>query len=227
MQVSISTTSLGTPCSAAASAKSSIEIGYVADLAAHRPRDLEDRLREREEPGPGELVELADVPIVGQRRDRYVGDVVGVDERLGRVCGRKRDLARLDLFQPVVLAEVLGEPGRAQDRQLGAGVAHGPLRTLGLFLAAPGQQDETPNAALYGQVGERAQRLRGAGNRVPVMGDVGRSDPFQNRAPGGAVLPIEARLARARADANGQAACGEALHDSAAGLAGAAKYQRG
>jgi hypothetical protein len=60
------------------------------------------------------------VPIVGQRRDRDIGDVVGVDERLGRVSGRKRNLARLDLFLPVVLAEVLGEPGRAQDRQLGA-----------------------------------------------------------------------------------------------------------
>src|SRR5688500_9889285 len=36
----------------------------VADLAADRPGDLEDRLREGEEPGPGELVELADVPIV-------------------------------------------------------------------------------------------------------------------------------------------------------------------
>ena len=115
----------------------------VADLAAHRPGDFQDRLSEREEPGPGELVELPDVPIVGQRRDRDVGDVVGVDERLRRIPGRKRNLVALDLFLPVVLAEVLGEPGRAQDRQLRAGVAHGPLRTLGLFLAASGQQNET------------------------------------------------------------------------------------
>jgi hypothetical protein len=33
------------------------------------------------------------VPIVGQRRDRDVGEVVDVNERLGRVTGRERDLA--------------------------------------------------------------------------------------------------------------------------------------
>jgi len=117
---------------------------YVADLAAHRPGDFLDRLPELEESWTGELVELADVPIVGQRRDRDVGDVVGVDERLGRVSGRKRDLVALNHLPPVVLAEVLGEPGRAQDSQLGAGGPYGRPRKLGLFLAAPGQQNETP-----------------------------------------------------------------------------------
>ncbi|HEV3398622.1 MAG TPA: NAD(P)H-binding protein, partial [Actinomycetes bacterium] len=47
-------------------------------FAAGRLGDLLDRLREREEPGAGHLVELADVPVVGERRDRDVGDVVGV-----------------------------------------------------------------------------------------------------------------------------------------------------
>ena len=144
------------------------------------------------------------MPIVGQRRDRDVGDVVGVDERLGRVSGRERDLAAQDLLAPVVLAEVLGEPGRAQDRQLGAGVAHGPLAALGLWLAAPGQQDQPPDPLCDGQLGERTDRLRRARKRVQVVRDVGRSDPFQHRAPGRAVLPVEGGLAGARADANGK-----------------------
>ena len=78
------------------------------------------------------------MPVVGQRRDRDVGDVVGVDERLRGVTGRKGDLAAEHVLEHVVLAEVLGEPGRAHDRQLGARVAHGLLGVLGLGLAAAG-----------------------------------------------------------------------------------------
>jgi hypothetical protein len=56
----------------------------------------------------GELVQLADVPVVGQRGDRDVGDVLGVDERLRSVPGRERDLALQHEVAEVVLAEVKG-----------------------------------------------------------------------------------------------------------------------
>ena len=55
-----------------------------------------DRLGERQQPRAGQLVDLARVPVLGQRRDRDVGDVVDVDERLRHVAGRQRDLAGQD-----------------------------------------------------------------------------------------------------------------------------------
>ena len=82
-------TSPGTPCSAAAAACSSIETGTYRISATGRPGDLFDRLGEGQKPRAGQLVELADVPVLGQRRDSNVGDVVGVDERLRGVTGRK------------------------------------------------------------------------------------------------------------------------------------------
>ena len=66
---------------------------HVADLAAGRVRDLRHRFCEAEQARAGELVELANVPVVGQRGDRDVGNVVGVDERLPDVSGGERDLA--------------------------------------------------------------------------------------------------------------------------------------
>jgi hypothetical protein len=47
------------------------------------------------------------VAVVRQRRDRDVGDVVGVDERLGHVARGQRHLAAPDPVDDVVLAEVL------------------------------------------------------------------------------------------------------------------------
>jgi len=119
----------------------------VGDLAAERPGDLGDRIGEGQRPGPGQLVDLADVPVVGQRRGRDVREVVGVDERLGGVAGRERDRAADHGVAPVRLAEVLREPGRAQNGQLGARVAHGLLDAQRLLLAAAGHEDEAPDAA--------------------------------------------------------------------------------
>jgi hypothetical protein len=50
------------------------------------------------------------VPVVGERRDRHVGDVVGVEERGRHVAGGKPDLAAQHVREHVVLAEVLHEP---------------------------------------------------------------------------------------------------------------------
>ncbi len=62
---------------------------YVPDLATGRPGDLFDSLGEGQKPRAGQLVELAYVLVLSQRRDSNVGDVVGVDERLRGVTGRK------------------------------------------------------------------------------------------------------------------------------------------
>ncbi len=61
----------------------------VAHLPARRLRDLVDGVGERQQAGAGQLVDLAHMAVVGQRGDRDVGDVVGVDERLGRVARRR------------------------------------------------------------------------------------------------------------------------------------------
>ena len=100
-------TSPGTPSSAAAAAYSSIEIGTYRIPRPVALDDLVDRLGEGQKPRAGQLVELADVPVIGQRGDRDVGDVVGVDERLRRVAGRERDLAAEHVLEQEVLAEVL------------------------------------------------------------------------------------------------------------------------
>ena len=57
----------------------------VTDLAAGRLGDLPDSVGESQQPGPGQLVGLAGVPIFGKRGDRDIGDVLDVDERLGHV----------------------------------------------------------------------------------------------------------------------------------------------
>ena len=59
--------------------------GQVADVSAGRRRDLLDGLGEGQQSGSGQLVEFADVSVVGQCSDGDVGDVVCVDKRLGRV----------------------------------------------------------------------------------------------------------------------------------------------
>jgi hypothetical protein len=66
----------------------SIETGTVADLAAARLGDLVDGLPESHQRRAGELVELANVSVLRQRRDRHVGDVVRVDERSRCIAGR-------------------------------------------------------------------------------------------------------------------------------------------
>ena len=104
-----------------------------------RRGDLVDRLGEGQQARAGQLVQLADVAVIGERGDGDVGDVVGVDERLGGVAGRERHLAAEHVVEHVVLAEVLREPRRAHDGQRGTGGPHGLLGELGLGLAAPGQ----------------------------------------------------------------------------------------
>ncbi len=47
------------------------------------------------------------MPVLRQRRDGDIGDIVGVDERLEDVLRREYDLAAEDRLQEVVLAEVL------------------------------------------------------------------------------------------------------------------------
>ena len=86
-------TSSGRPCSAIAAAYCSSVIGTNVDLAARGAGDLADRLGERQQARAGQLVDLAGVPVLGQRRDRDVGDVLDVDERLAHAVDRQRELA--------------------------------------------------------------------------------------------------------------------------------------
>ena len=62
--------------------------GHVTDLAAGDPGDLADRLREGQKPRGGYLTELSRVPLLRQRRDRHIREVLGVYERLGHAIDR-------------------------------------------------------------------------------------------------------------------------------------------
>jgi hypothetical protein len=167
------------------------------------------------------------VPVVRERRDRDVGDVVGVHERLGHVAGGQSDLAAHDEIPPEVLAEVLREPRRANDREVGAGRADGVLALLALRLTAPGQQHQPPDAALDSQLGERADRLGRAGDReVGGVRDIGRPHALQHRRPGRTVLPLERRTAGARAGSRRHAPSQQPLGNPASDLARTAEHQR-
>ena len=66
-----------------------------------------DGVGEAQQPWAGQLVDLADMAVLGEGGRRDLGDVVGVDERLGCVSGREHDLAAQDRVQQVALTEVL------------------------------------------------------------------------------------------------------------------------
>jgi hypothetical protein len=198
----------------------------VPDVTAGRRAEVVGHVGECQEPGPGQLIELADVLVVGQRGDGDVGDVVRVHEGLGRVAGGERDLAAQDAVQHVVLAEVLHEPGRADDREIGPGGAHRLLGVLGLLLTAAGEEHEARDPVLHGQVRERTDHLDRAGRRqVGVVRDVHRAHPIERWAPSGPVLPVEGGLAGAGPDPDGDAQGLQSLCDPAAGLASSAEHQ--
>ena len=91
-----------------------------------------------------------------------------------------------------------------QDRPLGAHLLHGPLGTLGLLLAAAGEEQEPPNPLLHREGGEGTDGLDGSWHReVRVVGDVNRPHVAQRGRPRGFVTPVEWHLAGAGADPYG------------------------
>ena len=191
----------------------------VADLPACRLRDLGDGVGERQQAGAGQLVALAHMAVFGQRGDGDVGDVVGVDERLGRVARRERELPREQTVDEVALAEVLAEPGRGQSRHLGAAIPNCLRGALRFRLAAAGEVYEPRNAVRDGELRKGAESLLGARKGVEVVLYVDGPDALQHRRPCVPVVPVERRFRRARARARRDPACREPLDHSAAGLA--------
>ena len=109
----------------------------VPERAAGRLGDLLDRFREGQQARTGQLVDPTGVPFLRQRRDGHVGDVVGVDERLDRVARREGDFSAQHLIAEEPFAEVLVEPGRAEDGPLGPGLSHRFLAEQGSLFAPP------------------------------------------------------------------------------------------
>jgi hypothetical protein len=66
---------------------------------APRRTHLGGRLGGGQRPWAGRLVQLADVPVVGQGGDRDLGDVVGVHDRRGHLAAREPQLAT-DVWPP-------------------------------------------------------------------------------------------------------------------------------
>ena len=199
-----------------------------ADVPAGGVGDLADRVGEREQPRPGQLVELPGVAVLRERGDGDVGDVVGVDERLGHVADRQRDLAGQHGLAQVVLAEVLAEPAAADDGPVGAGGLQLGLGALRLLLAATREQHEAARSAGDGEPRQLGDGLGRAGHGdVGEVRDVRGRGAAQRGRPGRAVVPVERRLAAAGADAHGRAALLQARHHAAARLAGAAEDEDG
>ena len=119
----------------------------VAEVPSRRLADLGRGVREGEEPRPGHLVPLPDVAIVGQRGDGDVGDVVDVDERLGHIPGRERQLPVEHRLDEKALTEVLAEHARPHDRPVDAGALDGLLGAPRAVLVPAREQDEAPDAA--------------------------------------------------------------------------------
>lgn len=69
---------------------------------APRRTHLGGRLGGGQRPWAGQLVQLADVPVVGQGGDRDLGDVVGVHDRRGHLAAREPQLATEHVLQQVV-----------------------------------------------------------------------------------------------------------------------------
>ena len=114
--VSSSTTSAGTPCSAQLGRVLLERDRHVAQRAPGRGGDDRGGVGERQRVWAGQLVEPADVAVVGERRDGDVGEVVDVEERRRHVAARQPDLAAEHVVEHVVLAEVLHEPGGSAGR---------------------------------------------------------------------------------------------------------------
>ena len=135
---------------------------HVADVASRRLADLGRGVREGEQPRPGHLVPLPDVAIVGQRRHGDVGDVVGVDERLGHVPGRERQLPVEHRLDQKPLTEVLAEHARPHDRPVDAGTLDGALGALRAVLVPAREQDQAPNAGVDRHARERGHAIGAA-----------------------------------------------------------------
>ena len=113
----------------------------------------------------------------GERRDRDVGDVVGVDDRLAHFARRQGEHA------------VLHSPTRKCSLKFWAKKLHrttsvstpdsgGLLAALRLRLAAPREQDESVEAVLPGRGAERREDLERRRDReVGLVRDVGALDP--------------------------------------------------
>lgn len=195
----------------------------VVDVTTGRPCDLGDGLGEGQQTVSGEFVDLAGVPVRGQRGDHHVGYVVSVHERLADLWGGQCHLAGADELLEALLAEVLREEGAAHDGRRGAGGQHGPLGLLCLGLAAPGQQHQSAHAGVDSGGGEPADGVHGTRrHQVRVVDQVGRRDAVQHRCPGRRVVPVERRGDGPGADADRDTEVGESLCHPAAGGTGRA-----
>jgi hypothetical protein len=78
----------------------------VAEGAARRPGDLADAFGEGPQAGDRQLLALARVAVLGESGRRDVGDVVGVDERVGVVAGGQSQHAVAQRLEERTLVEV-------------------------------------------------------------------------------------------------------------------------
>ena len=159
--------------------------------------------REGEEPGSGDLVELADVAVVGEGGDRDLGDVVGVDEGLEHRAGREVQRAVDDRLDEERLAEVLVEEARAHHGPLQPRPADRRLGGEGAVLVATRQQHDPAHAGAGGGGDGVRHLFGGAGEgEVGLVGEVDGADVGEGRTPRGGIVPVEGRGAGAGPDAD-------------------------
>lgn len=162
--------------------------------------------------------------VIGERSDRYLGDVFGIDERFAPLAGRESERSAHDGVPEEVFGEVLEEPARTQRGQFkvrsGELILHGAddVRIDAAFQRG-GDQDRSTCSCRYCGMGESARVFHCA--RASQIGedDVDLADVFEGTGPRARVLPVEGRFGASRAFADGVSALVEQVGDAPSGLA--------
>ncbi|CAM5478407.1 hypothetical protein SMICM304S_00568 [Streptomyces microflavus] len=169
-----------------------LDRGVGGAYAGHL-RDLVQDVGDAQRAGTRQLVHLAVVAVLGERRHRHRRDVVRVDVRGFAVPDGQGQLPGAYAVEEDALAEVLGEPAGPQDRPGQAGGAHGLLavemRAPVLVDAgaerSPVRSRPGPRAAPAAALRPRppARRRRASGRARCPAGRCRRRRPPPGRAP--------------------------------------------
>ena len=125
------------------------------------------------------------------------------------VAGGQGDLAAEHRLQQEALAEVLDEPARPHDRPLGARRPARPARCGGAPSSPRPDSStsrRTPRSTAWSAKRAGSSAAAPGNGEVGVVRDVRGVDAAQRGRPGGAVVPVERRLAGAGAEADRHAA---------------------
>ena len=134
--------------------------------------------------------------VLGQRRDRDVGDVLGVNEWLPHVASRERDLAADHEVEQEVSLKFwrTSSSARSSSRRRTPRTACSARWASASPRPASRTSRRTPRSTPAWRTPRPSSGAPGD-REVRIVGDVGRAPPSQRGPPGWAVVPVERRLA--------------------------------